>query len=62
MALKTFENEAECIVYPEANIFKCGTEQSTDKEGAINVIDGQLVWDLPPEPEKMSMKFTYDKG
>ena len=62
MTLKAFENEAECTVYPKANIFKCDTEESTDKEGTINVIDGQLVWGLPPEPEKMSMKFTYDKG
>lgn len=62
MTLKAFENEAECTVYPKANIFKCDTEKSTDKEGAINVIDGQLIWGLPPEPEKMSMKFTYNRG
>ena len=62
MTLRVFENKAECTVYPKDNIFKCNNENSKNKEGTIHIIDGQLIWGLPPEPEKMSLKFTYNKG
>ncbi|MDA8646081.1 hypothetical protein N9L75_08230 [Porticoccaceae bacterium] len=62
MTLQAFKTEAECTIYPKANIFKCDVENSTSNEGGtIEIIDGQLVWGLPPQPEKKSMKFTYDK-
>ena len=58
MTLRAFENEAKCIVHPEANVFTCNNENSENKEGTIHVVDGQLIWGLPPKPEKMSLKFT----
>ena len=63
--LKAFEKEVECTVYPKPKIFKCDTEKNGNengKEGTINVIDGQLVWGVPPESEKIFWLFTYDKG
>jgi len=61
MTYKVFGFEAKCTVYPKANIFQCDNAKSTDKKPTINIINGQLVWGLPPKPGKISMKLTYDK-
>lgn len=56
------EDEVECIIDSRTSTFECDDEASKNNNaGSIYIIDDQLVWELPPEPEKISMKFTYNR-
>jgi len=62
MTLTSLEKEEiECTIDLKTNTFQCANENSENNAGSINIIDSRLVWELPPEPEKMSMKFTYNR-
>lgn len=62
MKFSSLENEVECIIDSRARTFECDDEASKNNNaGSIYIIDDQLVWELPPEPEKISMKFTYNR-
>ena len=61
MTISSLEKEVECTIDLKTNAFQCDNENSKNNSGSIKIIDSQLVWALPSEPEKMSMKFTYNR-
>lgn len=55
------KQEIECTINLKANTFRCANENSENNAGSIKIIESKLIWELPPEPEKKSMKFTYNR-
>lgn len=51
----------ECSINDETNEFNCAKTDGKVQSGAIRVVEGKLIWELPPEPEKPSFSLSYKR-
>jgi hypothetical protein len=54
--------EVECSINDETNEFDCAKTDGKGQSGSIRVVEGNLIWELPPQPEKPSFSLTYNRA
>ena len=54
--------QVECSINAETNEFDCTKTDGKGQSGSIRLLEGTLIWELPPEPEKPSFALTYNRA
>ena len=53
--------QKECSINLDTNEFDCANAKVGGGSGLLKIVEGNLIWELPPQPEKPSFSFTYNR-
>lgn len=54
--------QVECSINDETNEFDCAKTGGKGQSGSVGVVEGKLIWELPPRPEKPSFSLSYNRS
>jgi len=53
--------QKECSINLDTTEFDCANAKVGGDYGVLKIVEGNWIWELPPQPEKPSFSFTYNR-